>query len=52
MKDAKEYTVVYDNATVKFTATDATPSKVGIDTVQIPAAAKTKVQATLTFNRC
>ena len=48
MKDAKEYTVVYDNVTVKFTATDATPSKVGIDTVQIPAAAKTKVQATLT----
>lgn len=47
MKDAKEYTVVYDNVTVKFTATDATPSKVGIDTVQIPAA-KTKVQATLT----
>ena len=48
MKDAKEYTVVYDDVTAKFTATDATPAKVGIDTVQIPAAAKTKVQATLT----
>ena len=47
MKDAKEYTVVYDNVTAKFTATDATPAKVGIDTVQIPAASKTKVQATL-----
>ena len=47
MKDAKEYTVVYDGVTVKFTATDGTPSKVGLDTAQIPAASKTKVQATL-----
>ena len=47
MKDAKEYTVVYADVTAKFTATDATPAKVGIDTAQIPAASKTKVQATL-----
>ena len=47
MKDAKEYSVVYDNMTVKFTATDGTPSKVGLDTVTIPAGSKEKVQATL-----
>ena len=47
MKDAREYTVVYDGVTVKFTATDGTPAKVGLDTAQIPAASKTKVQATL-----
>ena len=48
MKDAKEYSVVYDGVTVKFTATDGTPSKVGVDTVQIAAGTRTKVQATLT----
>lgn len=47
MKDAKEYSVVYDGVTVKFTATDGTPAKVGLDTVQIPAGSKEKVQATL-----
>ena len=47
MKDAKEYSVVYDGVTVKFTATDGTPAKVGVDTVQIAAATKTPVKATL-----
>ena len=47
MKDAKEYSVTYDGVTVKFTATDGTPAKVGVDTAQIAAATKTPVQATL-----
>lgn len=47
MKDAKEYSVVYDGVTVKFTATDGTPAAVGVDTAQIPAGSKTKVQSTL-----
>ena len=47
MKDAKEYNVTFDGVTVKFTATDGTPAKVGIDKAQIPAASKEKIQAVL-----
>ena len=47
MKDAKEYTVVYADTSAKFTATNGTPSKVGLDTLTIPAGSKEKVQATL-----
>ena len=47
MKDAKEYTVVYADTSAKFTATDGTPNKVGLDTLTIPAGSKEKVQATL-----
>ena len=47
MKDAKEYSVTYDGVTAKFTATDGTPAKVGVDVAQIAAATKTPVQATL-----
>ena len=47
MKDAKEYTVVYADTSAKFTATDGTPAKVGLDATQIPAGTKTEVRATL-----
>ena len=47
MKDAKEYTVVYADTSAKFTATDGTPAKVGLDAAQIPAGTKTEVRATL-----
>ena len=47
MKDAKEYTVTYDNMSAKFTATDGTAANVGISKAQVSAGSKEKVQATL-----
>ena len=45
MKDAKEYNVVLDGVTVKFTATDGTVANVALSRAQIPAAEKTEVKA-------
>lgn len=45
MKDAKEYSVVYDGTTQKFTATNGTVANVGLTRLQVPAAEKTDVKA-------
>ena len=45
MKDAKEYNVVFDGTTQKFTATDGTVANVGLTRLQVPAAEKTEVKA-------
>ena len=45
MKDAKEYTVVFDGTTKKFTATDGVVAKVGLDKTQVDAATETEIKA-------